>query len=274
MTADSPPTFAPGTLRARIAEQGARALAAGALQPIETDESIVEEAGVRFLVRTVASLARKPGGASGDPFLDPEPELVVAGVSASHYCLLNKYSVIEHHLLIATRRFEDQAAPLDAGDFEALAACMAEYDSLGFYNSRPEAGASQPHKHLQTVPLPLSAQTPPVPIAPLVAGAAAGRLPALPFRHSFSRLPAFTAEALQARYAAMLADLGIDAGAPYNLLVTREWMLMVPRRRERCGPVAVNALGYAGSFFVREPAHGQVIRERGPLAVLREVAAD
>lgn len=268
------PGFAPGTLRALIAERGEEARAAGALQPIATEESVVEEAGVRFAVRAVSSLAAKPAGdGGGDPFGAPEPALVVAAVSATHTGLLNKFPVIDGHLLIATRTFEPQASALRRADFAALAACMAEFDSLGFYNSTPEAGASQAHKHLQVVPLPLSRATAPVPIEPLLAGTAEGRAPALPFRHAVARLEALTAQALEARYRAMLDDLGLEPSAPYNLLVTQAWMLMVPRRRERVDGVAVNALGYAGCFFVREAADIETIRARGPLAVLAALAA-
>ena len=38
---------------------------------------------------------------------------------------------------------------------EEMNAILAEFDGLGFYNGGETAGASQPHKHLQIVPLPL-----------------------------------------------------------------------------------------------------------------------
>jgi ATP adenylyltransferase len=61
--------------------------------------------------------------------------------------------------------------------------------------------------------------------------------------------------------------------APYNLLVTRRWMLAVPRSRERFDSISVNALGFAGSLFVRDAAEMQRLREAGPMRVLQEVAA-
>jgi len=36
-----------------------RAMATGALQPIETQTTVLDDAGVRFVVRAVSSLARK-----------------------------------------------------------------------------------------------------------------------------------------------------------------------------------------------------------------------
>ncbi len=105
--------------------------------------------------------------------------------------ILNKFNVVDNHLLIVTREFEQQRSLLTLRDFEALWRCLNEYDSLGFYNGGPEAGASQPHKHLQLVPLPLAPQGPPVPIAPLLAGArgavGSGPIPGFDFVHSFAR---------------------------------------------------------------------------------------
>ena len=91
-----------------------------------------------------------------NPFLPYEPDLYVADVSPTHVCILNKYNVVDLHLLIITRAFEHQESRLRLPDFQALWRCLVEYDSLGFYNSGHLSGASQPHKHLQVVPLPLA----------------------------------------------------------------------------------------------------------------------
>jgi len=47
--------------------------------------------------------------------------------------------------------------------------------------------------------------------------------------------------------------------APYNLLATRRWMLVVPRRQERYEKISVNALGFAGSLFVRNAAELELV---------------
>lgn len=56
------------------------------------------------------------------------------------------------------------------------------------------------------------------------------------------------------------------------LLVTRAWMLLVPRSRERFESVSINALGYAGSLFVKNDAELARIRDKGPMGVLSAVA--
>jgi len=289
----------PGTLRGALLERSRHALACGAMQSIETVEETVPDQGVDFIVRRVSSLARKhedaqrrSAGAPANPFLPHEPDLFVAEVSDTHFALLNKFNVIEGHLLVVTRGFVHQETLLDAGDFAALAACMAEYDSLGFYNGGAAAGASQPHKHLQLVPLPIAKTGPPLPmealLAPLHGRTGIARIPGLEFSHAFAWLePArFQGEAdaaprLHALYLELLAAVGLESvrvhgevrqSAPYNLLLTRRWMLLAPRSKEHFGPISINALGYAGSLFVRDEEQMDLVRRAGPMAVLRGVS--
>ncbi len=109
---------------------------------------------------------------------------------------------------------------------------------------------------------------------------------AVPFRHAFVRLPAFANDAKAAvecthlyRQALARLDLAPLEGdperqsAPYNLLLTRGFLLLVPRHREHFEDVSVNALGFAGSLFVRTRAQFDRILEGGPLHVLRAVTS-
>lgn len=293
----------PGTLWPAILRQTAHALACGALRPIATIRTTIEDAGVRFLIRQVSSLARKeadqqkrkaraPDGSAANPFLPYDPNLFVGDIADTHVALLNKFNVIDHHLLIVTRRFELQEALLNFADFGALFTCMAQFDGLGFYNGGPAAGASQPHKHLQIVPLPLDEASPLLPVEPLLVAArmdgTIGTVPGLTFAHAFARLepllatrPLEMARSAFDRYRALLDAAGLHAidvngeprqPAPYNLLVTTRWMLLVPRSTERADGVPVNALGFAGSLFVRDEAQMETIRKLGPMSVLQRVA--
>lgn len=287
--------LSPGTLWPAVHERARRALARGALRPIATEPLTLVDAGVAFQLRVVSSLGRKDEDRrqresalrEANPFLPFDPDLYVADVSDTHVCLLNKFNVIEHHLLVVTRTCVHQETLLDAHDFAALAVCLADAPALGFYNGGEVAGASQPHKHLQIVPLPLAASGPAVPIAALLPPCAPGEVctvSRLPFRHACTRLdarPAVSALLLHGLYRRLLDEAGIPVvhvdgherqGAPYNLLLTREWMLVVPRSRERFETVSVNALGFAGSFFLRDRDELRRVEQYGPMAVLRSVA--
>ncbi|MFD1559808.1 DUF4922 domain-containing protein [Paraburkholderia silviterrae] len=338
------------TLRDAIAQRTRDALRCGALQPIETALMHIDDGGVRFAVRQVSSLARKeaarrtdapsrdmPQAPARNPFLPYDDDLCVGELSSTHVALLNKYSVLDEHLLIVTRRFVPQEVLLDHADFAALLVVLHGFDALGFYNGGPQAGASQPHKHLQAVPLPLDAAGMAVPVETLldaapadaVAAGAAGvdaaaayaaaadaataavRVPGLPFAHAFARLDLAgrangaiaggdalrdapqgalqgalqdaqpDAQRALDTYRALLHAAGIGTvevegvahqDAPYNLLVTRRWMLVVPRGTERVEGISVNALGFAGSLFVRDAAQRETLARIGPMTALSRVA--
>ncbi len=209
------PSFEPGTLP-RVVDATARAAReTGALQPFASRLRFVADGGIRFIVRELASLETKEneqarlrlaasaGTPPANPFLPYDERLFVADLSPTHLCLLNKFNVVDRHILIVTRAYEDQEAALTAADLSALALCLSEIDGLGFFNGGTLAGASQPHKHLQLVPLPLAAEGPRLPVEAALAdvlAAAPGeplRAAALPFRHAACRLPDATAGALE-----------------------------------------------------------------------------
>ncbi len=289
-----------GTLWKNVVKAAAHALATGALRPISTDYEFIEDRGVRFFVRILSSLARKDEERHKmqneeeriSPFLPYEEDLFVDDISKSHIAVLNKFNVVDYHLLIITREFEDQETLLTIDDFEALAACLDEYEGLGFYNGGAAAGASQSHKHLQLVPLPLAPEGPRIPVEPLLDGARfegkLGFIPGFPFLHVFARLdaevmPSYRARAeyLFATCGEMLRHLGMKApeahsvqrqSAPYCLIVTREWMLIVPRSGEFFEGISINSLGYAGALLVRNEEQMEVLRRCGPMRALKSVA--
>ena len=247
---------------------------------IESEPFLVPDAGVDFVVRVAtdyaAQAARQPKGKPGNPFLEPEADLFVADVSPTHVALLNKYHVIESHLLVITRAFVDQEVLLDPADFEALGRCFpTETPAIAFYNGGRDAGASQPHKHLQVVSLPMAPWAD-IPMAPLLDAAPVR----LPFLHAFARTGVGDAAKMHEVYRHLLAEVGIQArrsiegerqSGPYNLLATRDWMLLVPRSRDAFARASINSLAYAGALFVREPWQLGEIRKVGPMAVLAQV---
>ena len=264
-----------------IDRQAERAQAAGALTRIGTDARTIEDGGVPFVVRRATQLRKKEGAgpATGhdgtpsasilpvDPFATPEPELFVADLSPTHYALLNKYNVLDRHLLVITREFAEQEALLDEADFSALAACMKGEPVLGFYNGGAAAGASQRHKHLQVVRLPLS-NSRDLPIEAAFDGDAVR----LPLRHGFVRLREDPSPGeLHARYRELLRATRAEDG-PYNLLVAHGWMLLVPRTRAAFDGISVNALAFAGALFVRDDDELRTVERAGPLAILQQVA--
>lgn len=296
--------FENGTLWQKIVQVTENALGIGALIPIQTDYEFVEDSGMSFFVRILSGLRRKDEakkqqekessttGKQTNPFLPYEKDLFVADILDTHVAVLNKFNVVEHHLLIITRDFEDQETLLTPQDFKALWTCMAEYNGLGFYNAGEAAGASQRHKHLQIVPLPLTPAGPHVPIEPLCAKAVIKddfeTVPAFPFLHVFARIGTEivksthdTAEKTFSIYCEMLRRVGMTSpdseglkrqSGPYCLLVTQKWMLLVPRSQEFFDSISINSLGFAGALLVRNKEQMERVKSFGPMNILRDVA--
>ena len=256
------------------------ALASGAMHSFECALEFVQDAGVEFVVRVATKFPQgeNAAGRTGaapklprDPFDDPEPALVVRDrLTPTHRALLNKFSVLREHLLVVTREHEDQRDLLTERDFEALSICMEDAEVLAFYNGGTEAGASQPHKHMQVVTLPLSPRHS-VPMDAMFEKTSSS----LPFRNAFTRLArgqAANPPRMRTAYLALHGAAGLVAPQPYNLIVTHEWMLVVPRSRDRFEGISINSLAYAGSFFVRDAAHANTLASAHPMSVLASVA--
>jgi ATP adenylyltransferase len=282
-------SFESGTLWRRTLERTELALRSGALQCLPTRTEWKEQDNVRFLVHVLDNIERKRQArriqkrSGANPFLPYEEDLFVSDLSETHVCLLNKFNVVEHHLLIVTRTYEEQDELLNFRDFEAMWLGMAEFDGLAFYNGGTVAGASQPHKHLQQVPVPLGHGSYRTPVDPLVAQAcydgSFGTVSAFPFRHRVARIKTDAHREIERvtedtllLYHELLRATGLEQrSGPYNLLVTRDWMLLVPRSREHFESISINALGFAGSFFVRNEQELGLVRRTGPMAILKHV---
>ncbi|KAF1991890.1 hypothetical protein K402DRAFT_321447 [Aulographum hederae CBS 113979] len=111
-----------------------------------------------------------------DPFENPIPALHITNIPAprksssekepiqndepSHLLVLNKFPVIPSHFIIATKANRPQTHLLEVADLAATYACLRAWDSNGvagrlyaFFNSGEHSGASQPHRHLQFLPV-------------------------------------------------------------------------------------------------------------------------
>lgn len=296
--------FTGGHLLEEIEQTRENALRIGALLPIPTDFEYIEDGEVRFLIRILSRLTQKDKekrekqlalskeNRPANPFLPYDEDLYVADISMRHVALLNKFNVLNNHLLIITRDFEDQRSLLTIDDFEALCICLAEFDGLGFYNGGVAAGASQAHKHLQIVPLPLDPKGPETPIEPLllrdIKQDGVTRIAAFPFLNAVRaidpvvlRSPRDAAAVCFDAYSQLLAATGLTPpshgnptmqSGPYCLLVTRRWMLLVPRSREHFESISINSLGFAGSFFLRSRKEYELLRKAGPVKALQNVS--
>lgn len=93
-----------------------------------------------------------------DPFNPVDPNLLVSdSLFSTHNLVLNKYCIVPYHLLVTTKDFQPQTDALNFNDLKATVSTMVLANELkpllGFYNCGPVSGGSQPHKHLQVLPM-------------------------------------------------------------------------------------------------------------------------
>ncbi len=292
---DEQHTLRTGHFMEQLVEATDRGFETGALVPIPTSSIEYEEAGLSFQIRKIEALKRKEAAKAiqvaskeiprppRNPFLPYEKDLFVADLSETHVAVLNKFRVIAHHFLILTRDFERQTSALTLTDIWAATLCLQQLDGLVFYNGGEAAGASQPHKHLQMIPFPLT-ETAAFPMQRVWRDGDLqdSRLQDLPFVHAFARLSLDTeretkvcAELLFETYLSLMQRVGLsleeEEVSPYNLLLSRGGMMVVPRRQEFCEGISVNALGFAGALLGRDQQQVEHIRDIGAIRLLTEV---
>jgi ATP adenylyltransferase len=107
-----------------------------------------------------------------------------------------------------------------------------------------------------------------------------GRVDRVPFEHLAGRVAVDddVVDETFDLYVSMIGALGLGTAdgkqsGPYNLLLTREWMVLLPRRAECFEGISVNAIGFAGGLLVRTEEQLSRVREVGPLGVLAAVGA-
>jgi sulfate adenylyltransferase (ADP) / ATP adenylyltransferase len=133
----------------------------------------------QFQLRFCPALANKPTNNKPplkkdakprfDPFANPSPALHIANIpskSPTHCLVLNKFPVIPEHFIIATLEDKPQTDLLEPDDLLATYACLQAWKEeansgenpddgmlFAFFNSGEHSGASQPHRHLQLLPV-------------------------------------------------------------------------------------------------------------------------
>lgn len=280
-----------------------------ALLTYQASVETVTEAGLTYYIRTLENFERKQSATSTkadqnnvdatpqeNPFLKHDPELFVTDVGHSHKCLLNKYNVLDQHLLLVTQQFEYQTSVLDQTDFDALYHCLCAAPALAFYNGGKTAGASQQHKHIQLIKAPTSIEQLVGfnPQLKALKDEVPRQLEALPFNHAALALPTglFDQErsedevkdgAIQLKhlYDRLRMTLGLDTYStpkqseqlpPYNLLLTHDWMLIVPRSQESYVGISLNALAFSGSILVKNKDQAEEVKKVGISKILQSVS--
>ncbi|KAK3682220.1 inositol phospholipid synthesis and fat-storage-inducing TM-domain-containing protein [Podospora appendiculata] len=173
IAAQNAPTNLPELVRSAFNS----AKTSGALNYYPTQVALLDVNSVPFQLRFSPALANKPKASPGsdattkpiDPFDNPAPDLLIAPLPPHHILVLNKFAIVPEHFILATRVFKPQTHLLEADDLAATYACIEAYhryhetqvetsgagtgELFAFFNSGAHSGASQPHRHVQLLPV-------------------------------------------------------------------------------------------------------------------------
>lgn len=276
-----------------------KAIQLGALHSIPNHYQIFEDNNIPFIIRVVDNLNRKDKAKKEqnkvqkkdpnfNPFLPYEKNLFIGDISDTHLAILNKYNVVDNHCLIITRDFESQNDVLNYNDFYALWTLLKQIKGLGFYNCGKLSGASQPHKHLQLIPEFFTDDVSNIPINKVLLEKREYNkkvaLDTFPYEHRImyfssevlTKSVEYIAELTTEYYRQILRDLGIEIkdnqpSKDYNLLITQDWIKVVPRSQEKYESISVNSLGFAGALLVRNQEQLEKVKQDKPLNILAKV---
>lgn len=277
-----------------------KALEKKVLHSIATHYQILEQNDIKFIIRILDNLDKKDKAKKiqkekqkksqekFNPFLPYEKDLFVANIRENHVLILNKFNVVNHHLLIITREFESQDSVLTLEDFSSFWVVLKQINGFGFYNGGKLAGASQPHKHLQIVPYPLVKEIDSLPINDLVLSHKnQGQLITInsfPFENKVIFFEDIMTEKIEELgkltlnyYYQLLEQLNITIkenkpSKHYNLLITKNWMMIIPRNQEKFASISINSLGFIGALLVKNNEELELLLKHKPLEILAEVA--
>lgn len=215
-----------------------------------------------------------------NPFLKPEVELTIIGDLLSKYRLiLNKFPNTKYHFLLVTKEFEPQDSLLRPIELMIMRTILINLNSalksqghrfFSFFNSGPESGYSQYHKHIQFMMLPDNFEVYQDKVITnidffipndIMTGQSALICPEVSFKHSILKLDKIhedddeNEDKLAMLYMYMIKrvmnihkEFEIDGQASYNFMMMNDWMMVVPRRSAKYEDIWQNSLGFMGIF--------------------------
>jgi len=179
-------------------------------------------------------------GPESDLF-DVDPGLTTTKVNSTHLLVLNRYCVFRPQYLILTLdSYNRQTEPLYAPDFAAAWNVLhsSQLEHFVIYNCGPEVGCSRLHMHMQIPPKPKNFVFFPD-VRPK-------KRKLVPYRYCLQTLEDTLAKAdnaakvLSDSYQELWSDARnlwqnageVDTGYfPHNVVLTKDWLVVVPRRR-------------------------------------------
>lgn len=219
--------------------------------------------------------------------IDYIESLIISKIGNGAYWLLfNKFNVFRPQYLILTvddsRR---QSETLSAEDLSLSASLLqgAKTPHYIIYNCGREAGCSREHKHLQVFPKPGMDEDGHDMFRYFedASGQGPADIPMVPFKfllHRFKEGELDHRERLKEIYDNFVAIskdlLGITESSdycPHNIVMIKEWIMVIPRVKANVEGVGPNAVGMLGLLWTTKQEMVDKWKELGPARILQEV---
>ncbi|KAL4925926.1 putative phosphorylase [Aspergillus undulatus] len=253
----------------------------------------VEDDGFAFEFHINASLSKKPQ--NGDPISgheDPnakkpecfgprsdigndDPNLTLANINETHLLVVNKFCMFRPQLLLLTAdSYRRQREPLGLEDLAAACEVLKglKWKQFVIYNCGPKGGASRQHKHLQVLPRPPR----------LFLDRESGSMN-VPYRYFVRYLHEIDLESSEGQkrlsqiYAELLAEAKQSIEAEFeepdgyighNVALTKEWIIVIPRRHINFDGITANTAGMLGSVWSASEEEVTKWKQVGPKRAL------
>ncbi|WP_157236981.1 hypothetical protein [Endozoicomonas elysicola] len=262
-----------------------QAIAAGSVNKEDGEIHLHKDHQLPFYFKVVTGLANKPHCENLDlavyktidPFIQANADILVGYLGTHHQILLSRFNVVEYHLVIATREFEQQGQPLSQADLAAMWLLLSQQRGLAIYNGGVNAGCSQQHKHMQFIP---TTDFKHILIDGLINQQKSYLTPLhikqLPFQHLIVQLTGQESiEKIENIYHSMLNKLELygknSQDVSHNTLLSNQWLLIVPRSAAIFSDVHINAFAIAGLFFLKNTEVMENMISAGPINILRSI---
>lgn len=240
-----------------------------------------------------------------DPFLNPEPELtIIESLFNNWRLILNKFPNSKYHFLLVTKEFEQQDSLLKPIELQIMNVILKNLNNkleeedkseryFSFFNSGPESGYSQFHKHIQFMLLPEKFKVYQESVIKNIDYF-------IPKEIVENRRPLFFKKASFKHYILKVKEDAIDEEdeqdslailymylmkrilnifkeyeleqikISYNLLMMPDWIMIVPRRSAKYEDIWQNSLGFMGLFCVKNEELKHKILDIGFQKILQE----
>ncbi|KXJ87165.1 hypothetical protein Micbo1qcDRAFT_167870 [Microdochium bolleyi] len=265
----------PSDLHERAVRQFDALHAQGSLLYSQTTPEIVTHNGFTFEFRVCPILNGKQilskdapeRAGKGGPFINPDPAFVVTHFGQTHTLLLNLRCIYRPMYVLHTRLFAPQTDDLDPSDIDAawsimgkLAASPDAGPQMMIYNCGVDAGSSQGHKHVQIFEL--SSQVVLFPSRAESTQEITSDIPEVPYEHYVLRLaPGATSPQVHYTLQRLVDAARLARSSPggsdwndYNVVLTAEWVCVIPRRHAMVGTTGANGAAIVGLAWVRDQA--------------------